>query len=58
MPSKAVELFERAIRTDGFHPESHYNLGVAYGELGNIAKARREMALGMKLQQAKAKNLN
>ncbi|MDF1577150.1 MAG: tetratricopeptide repeat protein [Desulfurivibrionaceae bacterium] len=58
MADKAVELFEKAIKLDRFHPESHYNLGVAYGELGEIAKARREMALGMELQQAKAKRIN
>lgn len=48
---QAVELLERAVRLDYNHPESHYNLGVAYGSLGRVSEARREMILGMGLQQ-------
>jgi hypothetical protein len=49
---RSVELLERAVRLDSNHPESHYNLGVAYGSQGRVAEARREMILGMNLQQA------
>lgn len=48
---QAVELLERAVRLDYNHPEGHYNLGVAYGSLGRVPEARREMILGMGLQQ-------
>jgi tetratricopeptide (TPR) repeat protein len=53
MIERSVELLERAVQLDKYHPESHYNLGVAYGSQGRVAEARREMIMGMGLQQPK-----
>jgi len=50
---RAVELFEHVVQLDRTHWEGHYNLGLAYGSQGKMAEARREMALGMQLQQIK-----
>jgi len=51
----AVRELEYAVRLDIYHPDSHYNLGLAYGQQGQIEKARREMILGMKLKSRKGK---
>ncbi|MBU0484577.1 MAG: hypothetical protein KKB30_08705 [Proteobacteria bacterium] len=50
---RAVDLLEHAVQLEPRHSESHYNLGVAYGTLGRQDEARREMALGMKLNELK-----
>ena len=46
------ETSEKAIKLEPLHPQSHYNLGIAYGSKGRNDEARREMALGMRLEQA------
>jgi Flp pilus assembly protein TadD len=38
---------------DPEHPESHYNLGIAYSSLGMFEEAQREMAMAMKLRSRK-----
>ena len=46
---RAIFFFQRALKLDPNHAESHYNLGVAYSAKGMIDEARREMAWGMQL---------
>jgi len=44
---RAIVFFRHALKLDPNHAESHYNLGVAYGDKGLRDEARREMAWGM-----------
>jgi tetratricopeptide (TPR) repeat protein len=44
---RAITMFKRALVIDPEHRESHYNLGIAYSELGMFDKAREEMRFGM-----------
>ncbi len=48
---QAIGLFKRALAIDPDHPESHNNLGLAYGALGMTDKARQEMMRAMRLKQ-------
>lgn len=44
---QAVAYFKVALEFDPDHKETHYNLGIAYGNMGLLEKARQEMRLGM-----------
>ncbi|MEW6218306.1 MAG: tetratricopeptide repeat protein [Thermodesulfobacteriota bacterium] len=46
----SVALLRRAVQLDPRHPESHYNLGIAYSAQGLLAEARQEMTLAMALE--------
>ena len=46
---KAIGYFKEAIRENPNQPQSHYNLGIAYGSVGLKQKARWEMSIGMSL---------
>ena len=48
---RAIEYFHQALRINPNHPETHYNLGLAYGEKGMTREAQAEMQLSMRLQQ-------
>jgi tetratricopeptide (TPR) repeat protein len=50
---ESIDLLQRSIRIDPDHPESHYNLGIAYSSKGMLAEAQREMSLAMKLRNSK-----
>lgn len=47
---EAIALLQKALALDPEHPESHYNLGIAYSTKGLLEEAGREMSLAMKLQ--------
>ncbi|NTV13048.1 MAG: tetratricopeptide repeat protein [Desulfobulbaceae bacterium] len=49
---RAIILFRHAVSLDPNNPESHYNLGLAYGEKGMLADATREMSFGMGQQNS------
>jgi tetratricopeptide (TPR) repeat protein len=49
---ESIDLLKRAIRIDPNHPESHYNLGIAYSSKGMLEEAQREMSLAMKLRSS------
>ncbi|GAB4339614.1 MAG: hypothetical protein Kow0089_12650 [Desulfobulbaceae bacterium] len=53
---RAIGYFKKALEYDPDHPESHYNLGLAYGARGMIDEARREMTLSLELQRKKSAN--
>lgn len=48
---RSIEYFKKALEFDPDHPESHYNLGLAYGAKGMVKAARDEMKRSMELQQ-------
>ncbi|MHB8810056.1 MAG: tetratricopeptide repeat protein, partial [Desulfobulbaceae bacterium] len=48
---RAIEYFHQGLRIDPNHPETHYNLGLAYGQKGMIKEAQEEMQLSIRLQQ-------
>jgi cytochrome c-type biogenesis protein CcmH/NrfG len=41
---RALGLFEQAVRADAQLWEARYNLGVLHAEIGNLARAERELA--------------
>ena len=55
MVDNSIIYFQKAIKIDPEHPESHYNLGIAYGSKGLFSKARKEMALAMNLREKSEK---
>ena len=48
---EAINLLHKALRINPDHPESHYNLGIAYSSKGLPEEAQREMLRAMQLQQ-------
>ena len=48
---RAIEYFRQGLRIDPNHPETHYNLGLAYGQKGMTREAQEEMQRAMRLQQ-------
>jgi tetratricopeptide (TPR) repeat protein len=52
MVDESIDLLQRAIKINPDHPESHYNLGIAYSSKGMLAEAQREMSLAMKLRSS------
>jgi tetratricopeptide (TPR) repeat protein len=50
---EAINMLHKALQIDPNHPESHYNLGIAYSSKGMIEEAQREMLRAMQLQQKK-----
>lgn len=48
---RAIEYFRQGLRVDPNHPETHYNLGLAYGQKGMTREAQAEMQHSMRLQQ-------
>jgi tetratricopeptide (TPR) repeat protein len=48
---RAISLLQKALTIDPDHPQSHYNLGIAYSSKGLLQKARQEMERAMQLQQ-------
>ena len=55
MVDNSILYFQEAIKIDPEHPESHYNLGIAYGNKGLFSEARKEMARAMNLREKSAK---
>lgn len=53
MLDQAIGYLQHALKLDPEHPESHYNLGIAYSNKGLLDEARKEMALAMQLQNKK-----
>jgi tetratricopeptide (TPR) repeat protein len=49
----SIRLLKHALAMDPEHPESHYNLGIAYSSLGMFEEAEREMAMSMELRSRK-----
>ena len=49
----SIRLLKHALAMDPEHPESHYNLGIAYSSLGMFEEAQREMAMAMELRSRK-----
>ncbi len=49
----AISLLQKALRLNPDHPETHYNLGIAYSSKGMLQEARQEMERAMWLQQKK-----
>ncbi len=47
---QAIRLLRQALAMDPEHPESHYNLGIAYSSLGMLEEAQQEMSLAMKFR--------
>ncbi|UCD66167.1 MAG: tetratricopeptide repeat protein, partial [Deltaproteobacteria bacterium] len=52
---QSINLLKKSITLDPDHPESHYNLGIAYSSKGMLEEAQREMQMAMKLRN-KIKN--
>jgi tetratricopeptide (TPR) repeat protein len=52
---QSITLLKKSITLDPDHPESHYNLGIAYSSKGMLEEAQREMQMAMKLRN-KIKN--
>jgi tetratricopeptide (TPR) repeat protein len=50
---EAINMLHKALQIDPDHPESHYNLGVAYSSKGMLEEAQREMLRPMQLKQKK-----
>jgi tetratricopeptide (TPR) repeat protein len=50
---EAINMLHKALQIDPDHPESHYNLGVAYSSKGMLEEAQREMLRAMQLKQKK-----
>ena len=48
---EAIELLHKALKIDPDHPESHYNLGIAYSSKGMLEEAQLEMLRAMRLRQ-------
>jgi len=53
MVDKAIDYLKLATQIAPEHPESHYNLGIAYSRKGMLDEARREMTISMKLKAKK-----
>jgi len=51
MVDKAITLLKHALVIDPAHPESHYNLGIAYSSKGMLEEARYEMNMSMQLRK-------
>jgi tetratricopeptide (TPR) repeat protein len=49
----AISLLQKGLRLNPDHPETHYNLGIAYSSKGMLQEARQEMERAMRLQQKK-----
>lgn len=47
--ARAIDLFERAVKTDAQLWEARYNLGILYAEAGELARAERELAAAQEL---------
>ena len=52
---QTIGLLKISINLDPEHPESHYNLGIAYGTKGMHDEAQKEMALSFRLRGNKRK---
>jgi tetratricopeptide (TPR) repeat protein len=52
---QAIRLLNHALVLNPEHPESHYNLGIAYSSKGMLKEAQREMALAMQLRNKSKK---
>ena len=52
---QSIRLLKHALVLDPEHPESHYNLGIAYSSKGMLKEAQREMALAMQLRNKSKK---
>lgn len=50
---ETINLLHKALQIDPDHPESHYNLGLAYSSKGLLEEAQQEMLRAMQLQQKK-----
>ncbi len=48
---EAIDLLYKALKINPDHPESHYNLGIAYSSKGMLEEAQREMLRAMQLRQ-------
>lgn len=48
---RAIGYFQRGLQLDPDHPETRYNLGLAYGQKGMLKEAQAEMQRAMLLQQ-------
>lgn len=48
---RAIGYFKKGLSIDPNHPETHYNLGLAYGQKGMDKEAQAEMQHAMRLQQ-------
>ena len=51
---EAIDCLEHAVKIAPDHPESHYNLGVAYSRKGRLKEAQVEMRKGIMLQMRKS----
>ena len=51
MVDQAITLLSYALQLDPEHPESHYNLGIAYSSKGMFEEAQREMNAAMQLRK-------
>ncbi|MBE9519530.1 MAG: tetratricopeptide repeat protein, partial [Proteobacteria bacterium] len=51
MVDQAITLLRYALQLDPEHPESHYNLGIAYSSKGMLEEAQREMNAAMQLRK-------
>jgi len=49
-PSEALKALERAVALDPSYRSAHYQLGLAYRELGRLEEAERSLAQGMLAQ--------
>ena len=49
---QSINLLKQSLELDPEHPESHYNLGIAYSSKGMFEEAQREMQMAMKLNSA------
>jgi len=52
---QSIRLLKHALVLNPEHPESHYNLGIAYSSKGMLKEAQREMALAMQLRNKSKK---
>jgi len=46
-------LLRKTLRIDPDHPESHYNLGIAYSEKGLLEESQQEMLRAIQLRNKK-----
>jgi tetratricopeptide (TPR) repeat protein len=51
MTDMAIRLFKHSLLLDPEHPESHYNLGIAYSSKGMLEEAQREMNTAIELRK-------
>ena len=54
---KKIEAYEQAIEQDGSFVQAHYNLGIAYKELGEYAKAEKAFANAKKFSIRASRDL-